>query len=591
MSRQYLFALSAIALSIIVSQVLIHSHLNDQKGDSRVINVAGRQRMLSQKLSKEILLVNNMLSKQLPIDTAIAQLGRTLDLWRRSHEGLLHGDSMLGLPGKNSPQIRRMFAEIEPFYAPMLRHTQAIIQLAAGGLGQLDHDPFQASIDTVLQNEGPFLAQMDKIVFRYDEEADAKVNALRRTEWILLLVGLLILVLEIIFIFRPAAEYVRQTIARMRKGEEEARQMTQEVEALYQQKEVSLQELRALNLAVDQAALFASAASGGEVLYMSNKFRKFLGLEKTTIQGPLAELMTEKEGDQQYIQSLLDHNRSGLWTGEINFTSPKGDNVWLEMSIVPVRRSAVKQDVLILCADITSRKVAQLEVTRLNEDRFAEEFKQQQLRSAQVIEAQEEERKRIARDMHDGIGQMLTALKFNLESINPTNKEKTEQKLAGLKELTTNLIKGVRIATFNLTPPELTDYGIASTLAKLVNELKKLTGRNIIFENQTDFNGRFDNLTETNLYRITQEAVNNAIKYAEANYILVTIKHGEHLLSIVIDDDGRGFDPDREMEHDAATGSGMGLAFMWERVNYINGRLFIRSEPGKGTRITINLPL
>ncbi len=206
-----------------------------------------------------------------------------------------------------------------------------------------------------------------------------------------------------------------------------------------------------------------------------------------------------------------------------------------------------------------------------------------------MIIIQEEERKRIAKDIHDGIGQMLTALKFNIESIDLDNVEKTGEKISYLKDLTSDLIKGVRTATFNLTPPELSDHGIFPALHKMTVELSKLTGKTILFENKTDEHIRFDSLAETNMYRVTQEAVNNAIKYAQANYILVTINFKDDILSIVIDDDGKGFDAsilDKVPKNNSE--GGMGLFFMKERISYINGRLFINSEEGKGTRVTIN---
>lgn len=592
LSRLYLLALSAIALSIILSQLLVQSHLTNQQGDARAINVAGRQRMLSQKLSKEALLLREDITQDNTLDTNWHDLERTLDLWQRAHEGLLHGDRSMSLSGKKSAALAQMFAELQPSFDQILQHTQSILNQLRQPSDSIPTSTLLPAIDSILQYESIFLEHMDAIVFQYDEEANEKLIVLSRTEWILLLVSILILLLELFFIFRPTAKYVQQTISKLLSREKDAKEMTHKVEELYKQKEASLQELRALNFAVDQAALFASVSSSGEVIYMSNKFKKFLGLEDREIDGPLAELMSVKEGDQQYIQSILDNAYSNIWTGEVRIQTPRGETVWLEMSSVPVNRSGVRKDFLLLCTDITSRKVAQLEIDRLQEDRFAEEFRQQQLRAAQIIEAQEEERKRIARDMHDGIGQMLTALKFNLESINIDKTKRAKEKLEGLKSLTSNLIKGVRIATFNLTPPELTDYGIVTTLAKLAKELKKLTNKNIVFENQSGFNGRFDSLIETNLYRITQEAVNNAIKYADANYILITLKHSDQLLSIVIDDDGRGFDPKAiAADSQSKNSSGMGLAFMRERVKYIDGRLFVHTEPGAGTRITINMPI
>jgi signal transduction histidine kinase len=192
--------------------------------------------------------------------------------------------------------------------------------------------------------------------------------------------------------------------------------------------------------------------------------------------------------------------------------------------------------------------------------------------------------------VHDGIGQMLTGLKYNLESIDVTNIEKTDEKITHLKALTTNIIKGVRTATFNLTPPELSDHGIVPALTKLTLELSRLMGKEIILFNKTDFNLRLDSLAEINIYRITQEAINNAIKYAESTHIIVSLSHSKDILSIVIDDNGKGFDPNNIKRVKTGDG-GMGMTFMKERINYINGRLFLTSEKGKGTRVTLNIPL
>jgi signal transduction histidine kinase len=209
--------------------------------------------------------------------------------------------------------------------------------------------------------------------------------------------------------------------------------------------------------------------------------------------------------------------------------------------------------------------------------------------SSKIIDAQEEERKRVAKDIHDGIGQMLTALKFTVEAINVKNLASSSEKMENLKNLTKQLIKGVRMATFNLTPPELTDHGISSALQTLTIQLSKLTGKNILFENNTNFEERLDSLVESNLYRITQEAVNNAIKYAKANFILVNIKYNKNILSITVEDDGAGFDMRKIKKSDSR--KGMGLLFMKERIKYINCRLFINSEKDKGTRVVINIHL
>jgi signal transduction histidine kinase len=286
---------------------------------------------------------------------------------------------------------------------------------------------------------------------------------------------------------------------------------------------------------------------------------------------------------------LLEKQRMG-WQGEINITGRNEESIWLDLSIVPVTIKKEESELLIICFDITERKNAEKEVERLNIENIDDKINQQKVISSKIVENQENEQNRIAKEIHDGIGQMLTGLKFSLESINLEDTEKSTQKINYLKTLTLDIIKGVRTATFNLMPPELSDHGIVSALTKLAQELSKLTGKNVLFYNKTDFDIRLDSLIEINIYRLTQEAINNAIKYANSTHIIVQLSHSNNLLSIIIDDNGKGFDISAA-EKKRNSESGMGLLFMKERIQYINGRVFINSIIDEGTRVTFNIPI
>ncbi|AOW22035.1 histidine kinase [Urechidicola croceus] len=579
--KVYLLAILAIALTIIISQILIQQHINSQLNDSRIVNIAGRQRMLSQKLTKEILLLKDNTDRKNNINL----IENTFNLWVQSHNGLQNGDKTLELPKENNQEILSMFKETNLYFQPI---NDAVKSL----LNKLEINPnlpaksIENEINTVSINENDFLQNMNNIVFKYDELSKSKVEKLKFIERLLLLISLIILALEIIFFFRPISLKIRDTVLDLLSTKQEALVKAKELEEMYISKEESLQELQELNFAIDTAALFVSTNSEGNAMYMSKKFQNLLGIRSNNIQGPVEELITSDEGQQIYLKELIQ-NRRKIWDGEVQVITHNKSNIWLEMSIIPLTRFNLKQKTLILCSDITKRKVNEVELDKISKQTYNEKIQTQKIISSKIIEAQEEERKRIAKDIHDGIGQMLTALKFNVESVNINNTENTIRKIEDLKTLSKELIKGVRMATFNLTPPELTDHGIGPALQKLTSQLSKLTSKNILFENATNFNDRFDSLIETNLYRITQEAVNNAIKYAQSNYILVTINHSDSLLSISIQDDGNGFSMDEVKKR---KNKGMGLLFMEERIKYINGRLFIHSEKGKGTRITINTP-
>ncbi len=242
--------------------------------------------------------------------------------------------------------------------------------------------------------------------------------------------------------------------------------------------------------------------------------------------------------------------------------------------MVPVTIKKEESELLIICFDITERKKAEEEVERLNIENVADKINQQKVISSKIVENQENEQNRIAKEIHDGIGQMLTGLKFSLESINLDDKEKSEQKIEYLKKLALDIIKGVRTATFNLMPPELSDHGIVSSLSKLTQELSKLTGKNILFYNKTNFEQRLDSLIEINIYRLTQEAINNAIKYADSTHIIVQLSHSNNILSITIDDNGKGFDIS-EAEKKRNSESGMGLLFMKKKESSTSMDVFL----------------
>lgn len=585
--KWYLLAFAAIAVTIIIAQILIQSHLNSQLSDSRIINVAGRQRAYSQKLTKEILLIQNQYSNQ-NIGSIVSELEHTMRIWSVSHEALQKGNDSLGIPKENNSEILALYAELQPHHTKMLSSAKNTID--AYQSGKLNDSLLLASSRLILENEKSFLDIMDTIVNQYDIRSKAQLENLKKKEYLLLGISILILLLEIIFIFRPLSLQIRKTISNLMESRRKSENQAKETERLFLEKEKSLKDLQELNFVIDNAALFASARQDGSIVFISKKFLLLLGLQSSDLNKPLSEVLTTDEGQQEYLKEVLKNNRKNvIRTEEIKITTVKNEKYWLDMSIVPMHQSTRQQSVLILCSDITERKENALKVEQLTQQNFEERMLQKKIQASQIVEGQEEERKRIAKDIHDGIGQMLTALKFNIESIDVSNSEKTKEKIEYLKTLASDLIKGVRTATFNLTPPELSDHGIFPALHKMTAELSKLTGKNILFDNKAEDHIRFDSLAETNIYRVTQEAVNNAIKYAQANYILVSINYKDDILSVVIDDDGKGFDtgilntlPSNQSE------GGMGLFFMKERISYINGRLFINSQPGKGTRVTIN---
>ena len=588
LSRLYVIALSTIAFSVIISQILIRKHLHDQESDSTIINVAGRQRMLSQKLTKEIVSLateTNLENRVLIKD----KLKKTLSIWESSHHALQKGDDSLGLPGNNSVVVSRMFKELNPKFNVINNASKSIIEKIEN-IPPLPVETFTDEISKVKQNEGDFLLAMDDIVNQYNVEADEKVTWLRKLELFIMCITLLLLLAEFLFIFWPTAKTVKNSLAELIEAEKRAKKMAYDADLLSVAKEKSIKELRALSHAMDETMLFSRITSNGIIVHMGNKFSRLFKYSNFNSNAHFSEVLSPIESERSAIESLINKYKKTGWQGEVKATTKDNLPVWLEMAIIPFSPTDDRSELLIIASEITKRKEGQMEIERLTKESFEERMNQQKVISSKIIENQEKEQNRIAKDVHDGIGQMLTGLKYNLESIDISDIKKTATKIEHLKELTSNIIKGVRTATFNLTPPELADHGIVPALTKLTMELSKLTGKQIVLYNKTDFNQRLDSLAEINIYRITQEAINNAIKYADSTHILVSISNSDELLSIVIDDNGKGFDPAKVKNIKNGDG-GMGMTFMKERIKYINGRLFLNSDVNKGTRVTLNIPL
>lgn len=586
--RLYIIGFSTIALSVIVSQILVRTHLTRQKSDSRVINIAGRQRMLSQKLAKDVVSLLNI-SRQEEVLSVKEDLKKTLQLWELSHNALQKGNDSLGVPGDNSKIIKKKFQVLNPIFDSISFASRRIISKIQKS-PSITRNQYISEIENVRAFEGNFLEQMDAIVNQYEKEAEQKVTWLGKLEFTLMGLTLFILLGEFIYIFYPAAKSVRYSLTKLLKAEKQAKQLAHDAEQLNRVKENYIQELSALTRAMDNTLLFARINPNGKLIHIGNKFSSLFYFSKLDNNILFWEVLSTLENEQQQIEDIIARHKKIGWQGEVKATNKKYETVWLEMAIIPFSPTEEKPELLIIASEITERKEAQLEIERLTKSSFEEKMNQQKVISSKIIENQEKEQNRIAKDVHDGIGQMLTGLKYNLESINPEQVEKTKVKIAHLKSLAENIIKGVRTATFNLTPPELTDHGIVPALTKLTQELSRLTGKEIVLFNKTDFNIRLESLEEINIYRITQEAINNAIKYAESTHIIVSLSHSLKLLSIVVDDNGKGFSPEKVKRVKTGDG-GMGLTFMKERINYINGRLFLTSEEGRGTRLTLNIPL
>ena len=211
--RRYIIALSLIAILTIVSQAVMQYLITDQKYDSRIVNIAGRQRMLSQKITKLSYYISSSESPEAASGYR-KDLSEALSLWERSHVGLLRGDDEMGLPGRNSKEVIALFNSIQ-------QHHEAIVGAAKAILSSTGAAELPQLIQKITTHEADFLKGMNDIVFQYDREANAKVEFAKRLEIGLMGITLLVLVLEAVFIFSPATRRIQRDMQELADREED----------------------------------------------------------------------------------------------------------------------------------------------------------------------------------------------------------------------------------------------------------------------------------------------------------------------------------------------------------------------------------
>ncbi len=241
----------------------------------------------------------------------------------------------------------------------------------------------------------------------------------------------------------------------------------------------------------------------------------------------------------------------------------------------------------VLLAVFSSRRILDLE--KQASSRYAEVMEARgQLKnlSARLVETQEEERRVLSRELHDEVGQSLSAILVGLSNLSASIRggvqREMEQEVAGLRRIVDNAVKMVRNITLLLRPSMLDDLGLIPALEWQARETSRQTGLRV----DVAAAGVSDELPEefkTCIYRVVQEALHNATRHAAATSVRIVAQQEPQRLLLSIQDDGRGFDPKRTR--------GLGLLGMEERVEHLGGTLQLASELNKGTLIMVTLPL
>ena len=208
---------------------------------------------------------------------------------------------------------------------------------------------------------------------------------------------------------------------------------------------------------------------------------------------------------------------------------------------------------------------------------------------AQVIRSQEEERRRVARDIHDGPAQAIANIVFRAEvceRLIDTDTERAKSELKALREHIRNTLGEIRKIIFDLRPMALDDLGLAPTIRGVLDVFREeyglLTEVAVIGKER-----RLESHVEIGIFRVVQEALNNIVKHAQASSAKVRIEFAAAGVTVLVEDDGKGF----EMTEGELPSGHYGIMGMRERMQLLNGKLSIKSAPRRGTRVMISVPL
>ncbi len=321
----------------------------------------------------------------------------------------------------------------------------------------------------------------------------------------------------------------------------------------------------------------------GSMLYISPQIESMLGFSQ-------AEWMADPKLWRQQLHPddcehvLAEHARRRAvaepFSCEYRLLTRTGRAVWVHDESIPVRgEGGQARFIQGVALDITERKRA--------DARLEEYAIRLRTLSRRLLDVQESERRFIARELHDEIGQLLTGLKLSLEMTTRLPADAVEANRQQAQALVTELMERVSRLSLELRPTMLDDLGLLPALVWHLNRYTTRTDVKVDFKHRGVEGRRFAPEVESSAYRIAQEALTNVARHAGVNEVRVRLWSERQKLGIQIEDHGCGFDPKPTL----AAGISGGISGMRERAALLGGQLTIESAPGAGTRLMVELPV
>jgi PAS domain S-box-containing protein len=332
-------------------------------------------------------------------------------------------------------------------------------------------------------------------------------------------------------------------------------------------------------VAYSEDAIIGLTLAGSISSWNSGATRIYGYSANEVLRRPILKLV--QPDDQPAMKEFLENLQKGepIQQHETTHIQKTGQIINTAITISPIRdRNGQISGASLIARDITRQKRA--------EKALQEYTEQLHFLSRRLVEVQENERRFIARELHDEVGQILTGLKLIMEVVPRLPPETSQEKITQAQGLVTELIERISSLTLDLRPPMLDDLGLLPTLLWHINRYTGLTGIEVDFKHIGLEKQRFPSEIETATYRIIQEALTNAARHASARQVKVLVMVDSRSLTIQVVDDGQGFNSQSIL----VSGKASGLVGIRERAELLGGSLAISTSPGKGTHLEVILP-
>ncbi|MCW2119328.1 histidine kinase [Flavobacterium sp. 7A] len=586
-TKFYIIALSVIALISILSQGLIQAYLSNQANDSHIINYTAKLRTYSQSLAKLALLIE----KGKDVENDQREFNNTLKQWQALQEGLLKGSEFLNIEKNDRVELETMYEIIEEPYQEILKSGNQLIFEIKNNKNP-SQEKIGALVDRILVYEKSYLLTMDLIVFDYDRFSRQNLFKLKNIEFWLLGFLLVVLLLEIIFIFYPLSTRIRQVITGLTISENKAHNLANELKIANKSFEASNKELSETTFALERATYMVRTDDRGIILYANDRYCHVTRYNMSELVGkPLFYNSFGKEESVIYEHIRDPERKKEVWQGDVFDHASDGTGFWLDATLIPIidKKGCVYQ-YLMVSNDITKRKFTEEELKRVNELQLRAKQIEQKIKSYSILAGQEKERTRVAAEIHDGIGQMLTSMRMRMEML-VTKHPNIQQDMDRVNSLLKSIIDETRRICSDLLPSVLGDFGLKSATSELLRNIEEEAQIVVIFDEE--INPEFlTQEVEMGVYRILQESLNNIVKHSNTQSIDISLCNNSDKLVMSITDYGKGFNYiEKSLYEVDKTRKNNGLRIMKERAEIIGGKLKIESVKNEGTTVRLEVNL